>query len=189
MIWYWIINSDTGRLLYKVTAATLEDLAVNVPQGCIVSPVEDGQGTETHWFNVFTSAIETVPHVEPDIQVVRAERLALITSARDAYVCAGAMTSFGKVVQTDDVSMRNANGATLAAFMAKMTGQPFSIDWTMADNSVETLNADQMIALGSTMLGFVNAAYARGRVLKDRVLAAADAAAVRAVIWTDTDAA
>jgi hypothetical protein len=45
------------------------------------------------------------------------------------------------------------------ALMAKTFGQPFSIVWTMADNSNVEHDADQMLALGMAVGQFMNACH------------------------------
>lgn len=58
------------------------------------------------------------------------------------------------------------------------------LDWTLADNSVATLNTGQMIAVGLALMTHVDAQYAAARPLSDAIYAAATVAAVEAVAWT-----
>jgi hypothetical protein len=43
----------------------------------------------------------------------------------------------------------NIAGAAQLAFMAKVTGQPFSLQWIAEDNSTVTMDADAVIAFAS----------------------------------------
>lgn len=66
---------------------------------------------------------------------------------RDEREGAGVETGFG-IIDTDADSQRKIVGATVTAMLAKSSDSPFSIDWRMKDNSIVTLDADQMIAIG-----------------------------------------
>lgn len=102
-----------------------------------------------------------------------------IKDRRSAVIDGGAPTPFGAVdsCETEDVPARtNIMGAVLAAVIAKMTGAPFAKSWTMLDNSVQSFDADQMIAVGLAVLAHVNAAHDRARELRAAIDAAEDAA-------------
>ena len=50
-----------------------------------------------------------------------------------------------------------------------MMNSAFSIDWTLADNTVRTLNAADMIAVGVALGQHVNACHERARVLRGEI--------------------
>lgn len=89
-------------------------------------------------------------------------------------------TPFG-TVQSDATSQRNINGMVTMALIAQGMGAPFSEAFTLADNSVVTLSAPQMIGLGVAVGQHVASAYARGRVIRDAIESAADHAALSAI--------
>jgi hypothetical protein len=68
-------------------------------------------------------------------------------AVRDAKASGGCDTPFGRVDTTDPTKI-DMVGAVLMAMLSKQAGKPFSIDWTMADKTVQTLDADGMTALG-----------------------------------------
>jgi hypothetical protein len=74
-------------------------------------------------------------------------------------------------------------GAVQMALMAQLAGQPFSIDWTLADNSVKTLDAAGMIAVGTALGMKVSAAFDTARALRDQIANAATIAEVDAIGW------
>lgn len=106
-----------------------------------------------------------------------------IKAARDAASDAG-FTWDGSTFQSDAAKSRGEiTGAALAASIAKSTGQPFSINWTLTDNSVRSLNADQMIATGMALLAHINAVHEIGRGLRAQIDAATTVEEVEAITW------
>ena len=91
-----------------------------------------------------------------------------VKASRDATIDGGAPSPIG-TVDSDATSRSNIAGATLAAFIAKAGAQPFSIDWTDAANSVHTLDADGMIALGLAVMAHVNGAHENARALRGAI--------------------
>lgn len=93
---------------------------------------------------------------------------------------AAATTPFG-LVQVDAKSKQNVNGLVTMALIAQGAGAPFSSDFTLADNSVVTLNAAQMIGLGVAVGQYVEAVYGHARTLRDAIEAAEDHGALEAI--------
>jgi hypothetical protein len=72
---------------------------------------------------------------------------------------------YGGVLYQPDVA--KITGAVLAALLPRPTdAPPFSIDWTVSDNSVVTLDASQVIGLGLTLTARINAIHQQGRTLR-----------------------
>lgn len=84
-------------------------------------------------------------------------------------------------VQSDARSQANINGLVTMAILAQMTQQPFSADFTLADNTVATLNAAQMIGLGVAVGQHVQQVYGRATELREAIDAAQDIAALEAI--------
>lgn len=99
---------------------------------------------------------------------------------RDAHINGGAPTAFG-VADSDELARSNIAGAALAALIAKGAGSPFSVTWTMADNSTVALNADQMIALGVAVMAHVDACHAHARILRGAIETAPDMASLLSI--------
>jgi hypothetical protein len=78
------------------------------------------------------------------------------------------------VVQSDAKSQQNILGLVQMAVLAQLASQPFSADFTLADNSVATLDASEMIALGLAVGQYVQAVYAHARSLREAIDAAED---------------
>ena len=69
----------------------------------------------------------------------------------------------------------------MAANIALRSGQPYSITWTMLDNSTKTLNAVEMIEVGLAVLAHVDACHNKARAFRTEIEAAADEAALLAI--------
>lgn len=105
-------------------------------------------------------------------------RLGELKAMRDRNENGGASTPFG-TVDTDPVSVRRINGAVQMAGI--VPPEAFSISWTMADNSVVSVNAAQMTQVGLAVGQHVDACHQHYRTLRDLLEAATDLAEVEAV--------
>jgi len=95
----------------------------------------------------------------------------------------GGFTYDGSQFDSDEDSTRRIVGATTLAALAKNSGQPFSIDWTLADNSVKTLNADSMIGVGEALGQYVSSIHAISRLLRDQIENATTIEEVAEIHW------
>ena len=74
----------------------------------------------------------------------------------------------GSRFDSDALSQQRITGAVTLAVM----NSAFSIGWTLADNTVRTLNAADMIAVGVALGQHVNACHERARVRREEIEAA-----------------
>ena len=81
----------------------------------------------------------------------------------------GGFTWDGSTFDSDAISQARIIGAVTLAQM----NSAFSIGWTLADNSVRTLSAADMIAVGIALGQHVNACHERARVLRGEIAVAA----------------
>lgn len=109
-----------------------------------------------------------------------------IKAARDAAEWGGVDTPYGRF-DSDEESQGKLNGAVTAALVFQAQGIAFSKDWTLADNSSVTLTGPQMIEVGLTVLGWVDAVHQRSRVLRERLETTITPAAAQAIEWGLTD--
>lgn len=75
----------------------------------------------------------------------------------------------GNGYDTTEQSIININGAVTMAMLAQANSQSYSIDWTLADNTTITLDADGMIGLGLAVGTHVDAMYQAARVHKEAI--------------------
>jgi hypothetical protein len=113
------------------------------------------------------------------VESARDRAWAAIKAAR-ARAEAGNFTYDGGVYQ---INVGQVNGCVTAAILAKQGGAPYSQDWTLTDNTVRTLDADQVIGMGLAMLSTIDSIYKTGRDLRAQIDAAATIDAVEAIAW------
>lgn len=89
----------------------------------------------------------------------------------------------GSRFDSDAESQRRIQGAAQLAMLAQAAGQPFSIDWTLADNSVRTLSGADMIAVGTAMGVHVATVHTIGRQLRAAINAAQTPEEIETVEW------
>jgi hypothetical protein len=100
---------------------------------------------------------------------------------RDHRQESGCETPLGRV-DTDSDSQRKINGAVTAAMVAAMTGAEFApITWTMTDNTPVVHDAAAMIAMGMTVVAFLDACQNAGTAVRAAIEAAPDETALAAV--------
>lgn len=99
---------------------------------------------------------------------------------RDLHIDGGALTPSGPV-DSDSEARSNISGAATGALIAKVSNLPYSVTWTMLDNSTATLDADGMLAMGLAVLAHVNACHDRARQLRTAIEAAATMAELLAI--------
>ena len=103
------------------------------------------------------TSVENIPPVP--LPEAKAQKWQETKVGRSAKETGGCQTPFGRV-QTDAASIAKINGLTTLALIAKGAGAPFSVEFTMEDNSLTVLDADMAIGLGVTVGQFVAAVYA-----------------------------
>lgn len=105
---------------------------------------------------------------------------AAINAERDRLEISG-FSYLGKTFDSDQRSTDRIQVAALAAQAALMAAQPFSIDWTAADNTVVTLDAAGMIGLATAFAQYGASLHAHAKTLKAQVDAATTVAEVQAI--------
>lgn len=188
--WYTVYDPQTGRIVAAFTADAVSAEA-NTPEGMarLAGRFDFRDGYIDSGAFVTFPAQPSPQHVfdwatrqwvDPrSLADLKAEKWAVIKAARDAAEFGG-FTWDGSTFDSDLISQSRIQGATQLAGLAPMT---FSLDWTLADNSVRTLNALQMIAVGEALGGHVATQHAIGRGLRAAIEAATTPAEVDAVAW------
>jgi hypothetical protein len=91
--------------------------------------------------------------------------------------------STGQTIDIDQASQTRLQSVYNLAVDAKASNTDFSIDWTLSDNSVVTLNANQVIALGKQVYQHIGTLHTTARQLRNQILAATTAEQARAIQW------
>ena len=108
-----------------------------------------------------------LPPVAKPLNEVKAAMWVKVKQARAAAEYGG-FTWDGSTFDSDPISQARITGAVTLA----QTNPAFSIGWTLADNSVRTLKAADMIAAGVALGQHVNACHERARLLRAEIEAA-----------------
>lgn len=170
---FGIIDDATGTLERVVVSPDGYDLGGKT----VVEAPADYDGASA---NYVIAAGAFVPNVE----LVRSAAKARVMATRDEVEFGGCATPLG-AMDSDPYSQAKIGGAVQAATLATIQGEPlasaWSIDWTMADNSVVTHDAPAMIAAGLAIASHVGACHIVGRNLKNLIDAALTVAEVEAV--------
>lgn len=102
-----------------------------------------------------------------------------IKAAREAAEFGG-FTWDGSTFDSDPLSQQRIAGAVQ---LASLDPTGFTIDWTLADNTFRTLNAQEMTAVGVAMGQHVNAQHVKARILRQQIEAATTEAELDAIVW------
>lgn len=75
----------------------------------------------------------------------------------------------GKTLESDTVSVQRIAIAVQAAQAAIATDQPFTLDWTMQDNTSLTLDAAQVVGMSVALAQYSNSLHQIARGLRDNI--------------------
>lgn len=118
----------------------------------------------------------------PDVARAKADKLKEIHSIRGSKEYGG-FSWDGSLFDSDPQSQLRIQGGVSLAQMALANNQPFSIDWTLQDNTVRTLNGTEMIGVGLALANHVTTLHGISRILKQQVDAASTLQEVEAIQW------
>ena len=116
----------------------------------------------------------------PDLSPMKAKKWAQVLAARTVAENSGCMTPLGRVDTTPE-SRDKISGAVQMALIAQMNGAPFSIDWTMEDNSTVKHDAPAMISLGMAVGTHIDVCHGIGRAKREAIEASPTKAVLQAV--------
>lgn len=190
---YFIVYDVQGKILrtgscpdemVEIQAGTGEMVIEGVASEAI-SYVQNGQ--------LVTKPKQPSPHhlfdytikqwVDPrTLQDIKDVKWAEIKGARNATEF-GIFTWNGSTFDSDAASQSRIQGAAQLATLALMNNQMFSVDWTLADNTVRTLSAQDMIMVGTAMGEHITMQHTKARLKRKEIEAATIADQVAAITW------
>lgn len=146
------------------------------------------------WWDIVTGQWETKP-TQPDsahvfdyttkqwydprtLNDIKLAKWAIIKQARSSAEFGG-FTWDGSPFDSDAISQSRIQGAVQLAAMAP----GFTIDWTLANNSVRNLSTADLANVGAALGMHVAAQHAKARLLRSQIEAATTVAEVDAVTW------
>ncbi|PPE71483.1 DUF4376 domain-containing protein [Caldimonas thermodepolymerans] len=185
---------DSHGTVVKLVSGSEEQVLLNVGEG--EEAIFDPYPGDAYWDHENSQWVPIPPQPSPvyewdpyekqwkdprSLSAVKREAKARITAARDAAEDGSRFECDGAVYQSD---LPRISGASLGALTALLNGQPFAVDWTLADNTVKTLDAPGMLRVGFAQFAHINALHQKARQLKAQIDAATTIAEVEAIQWS-----
>lgn len=128
------------------------------------------------WVWKMPERIAVDARILPEAKAIAWERIKLSRTAAEEK-------AFTFNAQLYDANIEKIGGAVQMALIAQVASAPFTIDWTLADNSVVTLNAQQMIGVGVALGRHIAAIYDTARALRETIDSATSKQNVDAISW------
>lgn len=116
---------------------------------------------------------------------LKADKWDAIKAARDAAINAPLFTPHG-TFDSDPISRANIAGDMAIAQTLAGASPPFSIIYTLADNTSVVLDTPGMVSVGLALGAKVQAAFATARALRGQIDAATTADAINSITWPAT---
>lgn len=194
---YIIINEHGTVVSWGSCAEDALPYITPAPGLQIVPDVEPLAAVDTFWRYVDGALVNTgQPKLPPqfglswddqtaqwvdvrDLDTIKAAQWETIKAARSVAEYGGFAWD-GSPFDSDPASQQRIIGASQLATLNPLA---FEIDWTLADNTVRTLNATEMNAVGIALGQHVNAQYVHARVLRQQIADATTREQVEAVVW------
>lgn len=185
-----LIYTENGQIVGNKTGPnwSLEQYLADSEEPCLI--VADGQNCEFHYVDSgelvekpeqpskeHTFDYDTKQWVY-DLTRHREEKWSEVKLARDAEE----FSTFEwntHAFDCDEVSQRRIQGAVQLAALDDTT----VMDWTLADNSVQTFNATDLQQIGQALAAHVNACHVKARGLRAQIDAATSEAELDAITW------
>lgn len=113
-----------------------------------------------------------------DIDTARSKKWIEIKAAREAEEF-GSFEWGGYLFDCDETSQRRIQGAVQLA----QIDSGLTLDWTLADNSVQEFTAAQIIQIGEALANHVSDTHAHGRIRRSEIDSATTQQALEAIVW------
>lgn len=194
-----VYNPSTGEIQCSGTCQD-DDLALQSPLGYVI----EGSGAQTtHWVSGGALTAYT-----PEQAALKSERRfpAVWSNASMSWVDLrtlperksakwasikqrrseeefGGFTWDGSTFDSDPQSQSRIQGAAQLATLAMIASQAFSVDWTLADNTVRTLTGADMLAVGQQMGVHIMTTHATSRALREAIEAATTPEQLESIVW------
>jgi hypothetical protein len=191
MAYYTIYDPVTGKVL-RYGSAPDAQIAHQVGEGEVLletrglpdTYVEDGvlvpmapQPTNTHEFDW-----ESKQWIDArSLEEIKSAKWRLVKQLRDDSEHGG-FSIDGLTFDSNPISQAKIQGAVQLALLAP---ESFTIDWTLANNSVATIDRKTLLAVGLALGQHVQQVHAHARDLRSQIEAAETVEQVEAVVWLD----
>lgn len=122
----------------------------------------------------------------PTLEQARDDKWRQMKAARCSAISAPLATPFGTFDADDEARQNIIHTAQLMQTQAQTLapGAAPTVDFTLADNTVATLTAGQMVQVALLLAARIQGAHARGRAVRAAIQAATSAQDVAAITWS-----
>lgn len=172
-------NEDAARL----DGSPLWSEPVAIPLPMLAAPI---MGSIEAWLTTSPDSKfvggTVVSGAPGDLASIKERRWVAMKGMRDAAEFGG-FTWNNVVFDSTPQAQSRIQGASQLATLAMLASQAFSVDWTLADNSVVTLSGAQVIDVGRAMGEHIVTVHAIGRDVRSSIEAATTAEEVAAITW------
>jgi hypothetical protein len=170
-----------GEYVIECDSPNIDMQSYHVQSGAVVgyqpSPPADTTDFTWEWNGAARRWAPT-----PTLRKLKSNRWDSIKIDRDAAEFGG-FTWAGSTFDSDVQSQSRIQGASQLATLAMLSSQTFNIDWTLADNSVQTLSGADMLAVGQAMGVHVMTVHGTGRYLRNLIEAATTIEQLEGIAW------
>lgn len=161
-----VVNSYAAPEMALLTWQSTPTLPASVP----FSSLADVEAILVSPGNEFAGGTIIDP-AAADLSAGRARLWGAVKAGRDACAAGGCETPLGRV-DSDERSRILIAGAVQMARIALAAGEPYSVDWVMADNQPKAHDAAAMIALGMAVGQHIADCWERAQTLRAAIDAA-----------------
>lgn len=171
----YILIDPAGNNISRYNVPT-EDFLVPMPEGFAYVFVNEEDDLDAMEAVLTEDSVIVRVRVVPDSEALERQKGLVWEEAkaeRERHINAGVLVEVepGMIApfDSDQLSQDYIKSGVLAASIPAIAAVEFPKTWTLADNSYLTVSAEQMMAIGGTVLGYVSACHDRGRVLRDLI--------------------
>jgi len=189
----YIEVTPNGKIVNAGTAYvdTLENIYKSTSNNCLVETPDKVNPYETYYDQESVITFSPKPStnhvfdynikqwVDPrTLDDLKLQQWEAIKVQRTTAEYAG-FTWDGSVFDSDAISQQRIAGAVQLATLSSL----FTINWTLADNTVRTLNQQQMLAVGLTLGYHINTVFTKGQALRSSIESASTKEAIESICW------
>lgn len=172
----FLIDALTGETVQRMEAPEESLDLFTPPDGFLLVKLGDGAAPihtiETYMDDTLKVRERTVDEAV-QLAVMKVKAREKVNARRAEAEAAGCETIRGKV-DTDPDSQRRLHGAAVMALISKVSGAAYSVEWRMADNTDQTLSADELLSVVATVGTHIASCHVHSHELKAAIDSAAN---------------
>lgn len=156
-----------------------------IPGGCIEEePPEVPEGKKAYFINGEWQIQDIPLELEPTLEKLKNKKWAEIKVKRDQLEQSG-VPYLGKPLDSDPVSVQRIAIAVQAAQAAIAANMPFTLAWTMQDNTAVEMDAAQVVGMSVALAMYSDSLHQTARTLREQIESAETAEALEAITWPE----